>query len=266
MAAYCLVSYVTCRLTAKNRDQLRNPTLGNGVWAAFTFTSSYGPWWHCFRFFRPTVWRQICCVLVAVGQRHLPAGLSATSSLCFVFLFLFVLLVSRVVNNRAVNWLGARLIAMPNVLDNSYVICKVSAWNMNLSERDDVQCAQFRLILCSLLYHLASVWYQSITVPWTKYSEIGLNWMWFECHWIQHLYTGFCWCPWAFSVKVKWRWKFQQLSLCFYRKLTLLEFWRIIFAYCIFSSRLDGCKYDVLLIFRPKEFVVIKYTHIIESV
>ena len=26
------------RLTAKNRDQLRNPTLGNGVWANFTFT------------------------------------------------------------------------------------------------------------------------------------------------------------------------------------------------------------------------------------
>jgi len=26
----------TCRLTAKNRDQLRNPTLGNRVWAAFT--------------------------------------------------------------------------------------------------------------------------------------------------------------------------------------------------------------------------------------
>ena len=29
---------VTCRLTAKNReDQLRNPTLGNRVWASFTF-------------------------------------------------------------------------------------------------------------------------------------------------------------------------------------------------------------------------------------
>ena len=28
---------VTCRLTAKNRDQLRNPTLGNGVKATFTF-------------------------------------------------------------------------------------------------------------------------------------------------------------------------------------------------------------------------------------
>jgi len=28
---------VTCRLTAKNRDQRRNPTLGNLVWATCTF-------------------------------------------------------------------------------------------------------------------------------------------------------------------------------------------------------------------------------------
>jgi len=32
---------VTCRLTAKKRDQLRNPSLGNRVWATFTFTSFY---------------------------------------------------------------------------------------------------------------------------------------------------------------------------------------------------------------------------------
>ena len=31
------LTYVTCRLTAKNRDQLRNPTLGSRVWATFTF-------------------------------------------------------------------------------------------------------------------------------------------------------------------------------------------------------------------------------------
>ena len=38
MAAYRrFYDYVTCRLTAKNRDQLRNLTLGNRVWAAFTF-------------------------------------------------------------------------------------------------------------------------------------------------------------------------------------------------------------------------------------
>jgi len=29
------MTHVTCRLTAKNRDQLRNSTLGNGVWATF---------------------------------------------------------------------------------------------------------------------------------------------------------------------------------------------------------------------------------------
>jgi len=31
------VTHITPRLTAKSRDQLRNPTLGNRVWATFTF-------------------------------------------------------------------------------------------------------------------------------------------------------------------------------------------------------------------------------------
>ena len=31
------MTHVTCRLTSKNSDQLRNPTLGNRVWATFTF-------------------------------------------------------------------------------------------------------------------------------------------------------------------------------------------------------------------------------------
>jgi len=34
------MTHVTCRLTAKNRVQLRNPTLGNRVWATFTFFTS----------------------------------------------------------------------------------------------------------------------------------------------------------------------------------------------------------------------------------
>ena len=32
------MTHVTCRRTAKNRDQLRNPTLANRVWATFIFT------------------------------------------------------------------------------------------------------------------------------------------------------------------------------------------------------------------------------------
>jgi len=32
------MTHVTCRLTANNRDQLRNPTLGNRVRATFVFT------------------------------------------------------------------------------------------------------------------------------------------------------------------------------------------------------------------------------------
>ena len=35
------MTHVTCRLTGKNRDQLRNPTLGNRVWASFTFTTLF---------------------------------------------------------------------------------------------------------------------------------------------------------------------------------------------------------------------------------
>ena len=31
------MTYVTCRLTAKDQNQLRNPTLGNRVWTTFTF-------------------------------------------------------------------------------------------------------------------------------------------------------------------------------------------------------------------------------------
>jgi len=34
------MTHVTCRLIAKNRDQLRNPTLGSRVWATFTLTTN----------------------------------------------------------------------------------------------------------------------------------------------------------------------------------------------------------------------------------
>jgi len=33
------MTHVTCRLTAKNRDQLQNPTIGNRVW---TFSIAVG--------------------------------------------------------------------------------------------------------------------------------------------------------------------------------------------------------------------------------
>ena len=35
------MTHVTCRLTAKNRDQLRNATLGNRVWATFSSVGKY---------------------------------------------------------------------------------------------------------------------------------------------------------------------------------------------------------------------------------
>ena len=39
------MTYITCRLTAKNWDQLRNPTLCNRVWATFTFQLSLTSLW-----------------------------------------------------------------------------------------------------------------------------------------------------------------------------------------------------------------------------
>ena len=33
------MTHVTCRLTAKNQDQVQNPTLGNRVWASFLLTT-----------------------------------------------------------------------------------------------------------------------------------------------------------------------------------------------------------------------------------
>jgi len=37
MAAGLYMTHATCRLTAKNRDQLRNHTLGYRAWATFTY-------------------------------------------------------------------------------------------------------------------------------------------------------------------------------------------------------------------------------------
>jgi len=44
------MTHVTCRLTAKNRDHLRNPTLDNRVWDTFTFFNQLGDsrWNLCF--------------------------------------------------------------------------------------------------------------------------------------------------------------------------------------------------------------------------
>ena len=39
----CIMTHVTCRLTTKNRDQLRNPTLGNRVWATILMSHQARP-------------------------------------------------------------------------------------------------------------------------------------------------------------------------------------------------------------------------------
>jgi len=51
--------HVTCRLTAKNWDQLRNPTLGNRVWATFTFLQH--------EYVAQVYWQQLVLVYGVVG-------------------------------------------------------------------------------------------------------------------------------------------------------------------------------------------------------
>jgi len=66
-----MTQYVTCRLTAKNRDQLLNPTFGNRVWATFTFL-----------FYCPVVVCQLLglrhCVVQVWTVRCCSAAVSAT--------------------------------------------------------------------------------------------------------------------------------------------------------------------------------------------
>jgi len=58
------MTHVTCRLTAKNRDQLRNPTLGNRVLATFAFlVVCCGECCHCLLMFTDSadgsLWEQL---------------------------------------------------------------------------------------------------------------------------------------------------------------------------------------------------------------
>ena len=60
---------VTCRLTAKNRDQLRNRTLGNRVWATFTYTFCSSYRWNRMHYgFGLSV--RVCVCAHAAGWRH----------------------------------------------------------------------------------------------------------------------------------------------------------------------------------------------------
>jgi len=59
------MTHVTCGLTAENRDQLQNPTLGNREWATFTClplpSSHRATQRHATRHFVASVWRREMC-------------------------------------------------------------------------------------------------------------------------------------------------------------------------------------------------------------
>ena len=61
------MSHITCRLTAKNRDRLRKPTLGNRVWATFT-TSTFNIYYLTFlHFLHYSTQRQVFLAVIFFG-------------------------------------------------------------------------------------------------------------------------------------------------------------------------------------------------------
>ena len=62
------MTHVTCRLTAKNRDQLRNPTLGNRVWANFTFLLTHRTHLTRLTVVRPTFSSESACSFNDITQ------------------------------------------------------------------------------------------------------------------------------------------------------------------------------------------------------
>jgi len=64
---YGFMSHITCRLTAKNRDRLRKPTLGNRVWATFT-TSTFNIYYLTFlHFLHYSTQRQVFLAVIFFG-------------------------------------------------------------------------------------------------------------------------------------------------------------------------------------------------------
>jgi len=74
------MTHITCRLTAKKRDQLRNPTLGNRVWATFTF-DNYNDTSVTRAMFRATVDGRVVNYRPSAPVRRLKCG--QQTSTCF---------------------------------------------------------------------------------------------------------------------------------------------------------------------------------------
>ena len=79
------MTHVACRLTAKNRDQLRNPTVGNRVWATFfsppvKFRPVNSPCPLSFPTHLSTLWHEKSCLCKALQLHSITALLPLRSS------------------------------------------------------------------------------------------------------------------------------------------------------------------------------------------
>ena len=78
------MTHVTCRLTAKNRDQLRNPALGNRVWATFYTFSWRLPLRYVGRYLHrmgSMIYETVLCPSVCLSQ-HGPTAANPPLQVC----------------------------------------------------------------------------------------------------------------------------------------------------------------------------------------
>jgi len=100
------MTHVTCRLTAKSRDQPRNPTLGNRLWATFL----------------PVSWTTIVGLTKYIFRGLVPPAAMRPNKWSFVFLFVSIL---------GMNLFGGKFCSLKT---NSHRLCNCSEVMAGLCE------------------------------------------------------------------------------------------------------------------------------------
>ena len=133
------MTHVTCRLTTKIRDQLRNPMLGNRVWATFTFLLLD---WRGFTVWQG--WRWTTWLVARAVSRHSPTtGMSPLSL-------------------RSAFW-----------RKTTPRLCRPRrAWpSSSLLSGEICQCYHHNTVMSTYLLHHSHAWWKVL-----KFSRPGLSW------------------------------------------------------------------------------------------
>ena len=111
------MTHVTCRLTAKNPDQLQNPTLCNRVWATFTLFRQSARW--------PPTLRPTQLTWAASLPRLLPSAF--TIAICYYYSARLPVLVL----HRAPSLYTANLVVRVEQSDQRSGVTKAADWGQS---------------------------------------------------------------------------------------------------------------------------------------